>query len=487
VVKQGLGFMTTDAQQKHVVIIGGGFGGLRAARALERTSVQITLIDRENHHLFQPLLYQVATAALSPGNISVPIRAIFRRRSNVRVLLGEVVGADVHGRRVLLENGDTIPYDYLVVAAGTKTNYFGHDEWAEHAHGLKTVRDGIRIRERILLTFEQAEREADPERRRQLLTFVVIGGGPTGVEMAGAISELGRRVLARDYRSIHAEDVRVVLLEMADRVLLPFDERLSAEAQRHLEALGVEVRTGARVTAIGADGIHIGDDEVLQASMVCWAPGVRPVSLSRKLGLPVDDRDRIEVDDRCAVAGHPEVFAIGDIAAFKPAPDAPPLPQLAPVAMQQGTHVGRTIRRELAGKERTPFRYRDKGIMATVGRSRAVVEAGKLRMSGFMAWLAWLFVHILYLVNFQNRMMVLSEWFWAYLTFRPGARLITVRHLPPSTEASEPAGVPVPVEGRESAAAARAVSEGPEGGGRAEDGRGGEGDGARHDPRHSSA
>lgn len=450
--------MTAD-DAKHVVIIGGGFGGLRAARALARAPVRVTLIDRENHHLFQPLLYQVATAALSPGNISVPIRSIFRRRRNVQVLLGEVVGADPDGQRVLLENGDAVPYDYLVVAAGAKTNYFGHDEWAEHAHGLKSIRDGIRIRERILLKFEEAEREQDPERRRQLLTFVVIGGGPTGVEMAGAISELGRRVLARDYRRITAQEVRVVLLEMADRVLLPFHEKLSAEAKRHLEALDVEVRTGARVTRVAADGVHIGDDELLEASMVCWAPGVRPVSLSRKLGLEVDDRDRIVVDGTCATRDHPEVFAIGDIAAFKPDPDGPPLPQLAPVAMQQGNHVGRTVRRELAGKERTPFRYRDKGIMATVGRSRAVVEAGKLHMSGFLAWVAWLFVHVMYLVNFQNRMMVLAEWFWAYLTFRPGARLITVRHLPPTTEATaEAAAVSERVEDAESAAAARAAA-----------------------------
>jgi NADH:ubiquinone reductase (H+-translocating) len=432
---------------KHVVVIGGGFAGLRAARALKRAPVRVTVIDRENHHLFQPLLYQVATAALSPGNISVPIRSIFRRHENVRVLLGEVTRVDPDARCVHLENCDPVPYDYLVVAAGAKTNYFGHDEWAEHAHGLKTIRDGIRIRERVLLMFEAAEREPSSERRRRLLTFVVIGGGPTGVEMAGAISELGRRVLAKDYRNIHADDVRVVLLEMADRVLLPFDERLSAKARRHLEELGVEVRTGATVTSVHPDGVSIGDGETLEASLVCWAPGVRPVSLSRKVGLEVDDKDRIVVDSTCAVPGRPEVFAIGDIAAFKPDPEGAPLPQLAPVAMQQGTYVGRTIRRDLAGKDRSPFRYRDKGIMATVGRSRAVVEAGALRMSGFFAWLAWLFVHIMYLVNFHNRMMVLAEWFWAYVTFRPGARLITVRHLPPAVEAPGDGAGDRPAEG----------------------------------------
>jgi NADH:ubiquinone reductase (H+-translocating) len=432
------------SEHKHVVIIGGGFAGLRAALALKRAPVRVTILDRENHHLFQPLLYQVATAALSPGNITVPIRSIFRRQPNVRVLLGEVTGADLEGRRVFLENGDAVPYDYLVVAAGAKTTYFGNDAWAEHAHGLKSIRDGIRIRERILMMFEAAEREADPERRKRLLTFVVIGGGPTGVEMAGATSELGRRVLAKDYRNVHAEDVRVVLIEMLDRVLAPFDERLSAKARAHLEALGVEVRTGTRVTEVAADGVHIGG-ELLPASVVCWAPGVQPVSLARKLDLPLDDRGRIVVDACCAVPGRPEVFAVGDIASFKPDPDAPPLPQLAPVAMQQGRHVARAVRRDLASKEREPFRYRDKGIMATVGRSRAVVEAGALRMSGFFAWLVWLFVHILYLVNFHNRMMVLAEWFWAYVTFRPGARLITARYVPPPDEAAEEQPGPDPL------------------------------------------
>ncbi|MFW6067038.1 MAG: NAD(P)/FAD-dependent oxidoreductase [Myxococcota bacterium] len=423
--------------RKHVVIIGGGFGGLRSARALKRAPVDVTLIDRENHHLFQPLLYQVATAALAPQNITVPVRSMFRRRRDVRTLLGEVVGADLDARKVILENGQEISYDYLVVAAGAKTSYFGNDQWAEHAFGLKTVRDAIRIRERVLMMFEAAEREPDSERRRRLLTFVVIGGGPTGVETAGALSELGRRVLARDYRNICADDVRVICLEMADRVLLPFDEKLSHKAREQLEELNVEVRTGAKVTKVDEEGVHIGD-ELLPASVVCWAPGVQPVSLAEKLGVERERKGRIVVDACCAVPGHPEVFAIGDIAAFTPPGSETPLPQLAPVAMQQGRYVARTIKRDLRGKPREPFEYRDKGIMATIGRSRAVAESGVIKLSGMLAWLAWLFVHILYLINFQNRLRVMMEWFWAYVTFRPGARLITARYVPPPEQ--EPAG-----------------------------------------------
>ncbi|MFW5925546.1 MAG: NAD(P)/FAD-dependent oxidoreductase [Myxococcota bacterium] len=441
--------------RKHVVIIGGGFGGLRAARVLRRMPVDVTLIDRENHHLFQPLLYQVATAALAPQNITVPVRSIFRGRPNARTLLGEVVGGDVDARKIVLENGQTVDYDYLIVAAGAKTNYFGNDAWAQHAFGLKNIRDAIRIRERVLMMFEAAEREEDPDRRRRLLTFVVIGGGPTGVETAGALSELGRRVLARDYRQVTPDDVRVVLLEMTDRVLLPFDEKLSAKAKRQLESLEVEVRTGAKVTEVSEEGVSVGD-ELLPASVVVWAPGVRPVSLAKKLGLETDGKGRILVDGQCAVPGHPEVFAIGDIASFTPEGAEAPLPQLAPVAMQQGRHVARAIRRDLKDEPRKPFEYRDKGIMATVGRSRAVAQSGPFKLSGFIAWVAWLFVHIAYLINFQNRLRVMMEWFWAYVTFRPGARLITARYVPPPEEAlpdegvgPDPLRVALPGEGRE--------------------------------------
>ncbi|MFW5920902.1 MAG: NAD(P)/FAD-dependent oxidoreductase [Polyangiales bacterium] len=414
-------------ERRQVVIIGGGFGGLQAARALRDAPVSVTLVDRENHHLFQPLLYQVATAGLSPGEIATPIRSVFRREGAIRTLLGEVVGVDADEREVLLENGERLPYDYLIVAAGAKTNYFGNDEWAEHAHGLKTVRDALRLRERILMMFEAAEREPDPERRRSLLQFVVIGGGPTGVELAGAISELGRRVLAKDFRSLDPEDVRVVLLEMADRVLLPFDEKLSHSAQRQLEELRVEVRTGARVTEVSERGVTIGD-ELLPASVVCWAPGVRPVSLAEKLGFELDRKGCIVVDEHCAIPGRPEVFAVGDIASFVPEGQDAPLPQLAPVAIQQGRHVAKTILDEAQGRPRRPFEYVDKGIMATIGRSRAVAQSGRAKVSGFWAWIMWLFVHIAYLIGWQNRLRVLLQWFWSYVTFRPGARLIVARY-----------------------------------------------------------
>lgn len=416
-----------ETERKHVVIIGGGFGGLQAARALASSAVQVTIIDRENHHLFQPLLYQVATAGVSPGEITVPIRSVFRKCRHCRVLLGEVVGADYERRFIHLENGERVPYDYLVVAAGAKTNYFGHDEWAEHTHGLKSMRDAIRLREHILMMFEAAEREPDPDRRRRLLTFGVIGGGPTGVELAGAISELGRQVLLRDFRNVRPEEVRVLLLEMADRVLLPFDAQLSERARRHLEELDVEVRTQARVTNVTAQGIEIGDEELIPASVVAWAPGVRPVSLADKLALSLDDRGRIRVDLDCSVPGHAEVFAIGDIASFVPEGADEPLPQLAPVAMQQGRHVARVIQRECGGKPRIPFRYHDKGIMAAIGRSRAVAQRGQLKVAGFTGWLLWLVVHVTFLIGWHNKLLVLFEWMWAYLTFRGGARLIVAR------------------------------------------------------------
>lgn len=412
---------------KRVVVVGGGFGGLLTARGLARADVEITLVDRENHHLFQPLLYQVATAGLAPGSIAVPIRSSLSAQSNARVLLGEVVGADLEARFVKLEDGTPIAYDYLVIAAGAKTNYFGNDQWERHAHGLKDLRDAIRVREKVLLAFEAAEREEDAEARRHLLSFVVIGGGPTGVEMAGAISELGRQVLASDFRRVRPEDVNVTLVEMGERVLSPLDPKLSERAQEQLEELGVRLRLGARVTDVTAEGVAIGDD-LIEAATVVWASGVRPVSLATKLGVELAHGGRIVVDASCALPSHPEVFAIGDIAAFVPEGQERALPGLAPVAMQQGRHVARLIQGEVMGRSRRTFLFVDKGTMATIGRSRAVVDAGWMKLSGFVAWLAWGLIHVLYLISYRNRFIVMFNWAWSYLTYKRGARLIVGRH-----------------------------------------------------------
>jgi NADH dehydrogenase len=413
---------------RRVLIVGGGFGGLNAAKHLcRREGLEVLLIDRENHHLFQPLLYQIATAALSAGSIAVPIRSVVGASANERVLLGEVVGIDTKRRVVKLEDGAELSYDYLIIAAGAETNYFGNDAWSRHAFGLKDLRDAIRIRERILLAFAAAEREPDPDVRRRLLSFVVIGGGPTGVEMAGAISELARLVLARDYQYVHSDEIRVTLIEMADRILMPFDASLAAAAEKQLEELGVDIRTGLRVTDVPEGEVHAGG-EVFPAAVVVWASGVKPVSLASKVGAPLDRTGRLKVDAFCNVEGHPEVFAIGDIASFVPEGETRPLPGLAPVAIQQGRYVARTIRGDVTGKARKPFHYRDKGIMTTIGRSRAVVESGALKLSGFLAWLMWCFVHVAYLIGFRNRIVVMFEWAWQYVTFKRGARLITARH-----------------------------------------------------------
>lgn len=413
--------------RRQVVIVGGGFGGLNAAKHLAGTDVDVTIVDRENHHLFQPLLYQVATAGLAPGSIAVPIRGAVAHQKNVRVVLAEAERVD-HDKRVLwFRGGGSIDFDYLVIACGAKTNYFGNDAWAEHAHGLKDLRDAIQIREKVLLAFEAAEREPDADKRRELLTFVVIGGGPTGVEMAGAISELGRQVLAGDFRRIAPEDIRVVLVEMGERLLSAFKPVLSHSASRQLRELGVEVRTNTRVTEVGPGTVRLGDDEMFRASVVVWGAGVQPVSFAERLDVSLDRSGRIVVDDHCAVLGHPHIFAIGDIACFVPEGEEDALPGLAPVAIQQGQHVAEQIRLELKRKPRRAFKYRDKGIMATVGRSRAVVQ-GAVEMEGFLAWIAWGLIHVLYLIGYRNRFIVMFNWFWSYLTFKRGARLITARH-----------------------------------------------------------
>ena len=408
----------------HVVIVGAGFGGLAAARALAPAPVRMTIVDRSNHHLFQPLLYQVAMAALSPAEIAVPIRAVFRDERNVTVLMAEVTAFDLEHGRLTLADGATLAWDYLIVAAGAETNYYGHPEWALHAPGLKSIEDALEIRRRVLVALERAESDDDEARRRQLLTFVVIGGGPTGLELAGAIAELARPIAASDFRRIDPSWIEVVLIEAGERLLASFDPALSEKAARSLAQLGVRVRTGARVTNIDARGVWLGD-ELIASSSILWTAGVRANELSARLGVPLDRAGRVVVGADCALPGHPHVFAIGDIADFET--PAGPLPGVSPVAMQQGRHVARLIARELGGDAREPFRYVDKGSMATIGRTRAVAQIGRLRLSGIVAWFAWLFVHLWYLMDRRNRISVFLDWCWSYLTFRHGARLITGR------------------------------------------------------------
>ncbi len=407
----------------HVVIVGGGFGGLNAAMSLAGAPVRVTLVDRTNHHLFQPLLYQVATAGLSPADIAVPIRSVFSRQRNVRVLLAEASGVDLPGKRLLLDKGE-LRYDYLVLAVGATHNFFGHDEWSAHALGLKTLDEALRIRERMLLAFEGAERTADPEARKRLLTFVVIGGGPTGVEMAGAFSELATYVLSRDFRAIDPSATRVVLVEAGPRILGVFPQELADRAEAQLASLGVEVKKGRPVARIDPEGIAFQDGERLDASTVVWAAGVRGTKLSRAIGVELDRGGRVKVSSDCSLPGHPEVFAIGDMAACLDKHGVE-VPGLCPAAIQQGKYVARQIRAETRGKPREPFVYRDKGTMATVGRKRAIAMVGKLQLAGFMAWLAWMAVHVFFLIGFKNRFLVMFNWTWQYFTFKRGARLIT--------------------------------------------------------------
>lgn len=414
------------AERPHVVIVGGGFGGLAAAKALGNERVRVTLVDRANHHLFQPLLYQVAMAGLSPADIAVPIRSVLKHNDNTQVFLAEVTRIDLAARTVHLDSGSTLTYDYVIIAAGAKTNYFGHDDWSRHALGLKTLDDAVEIRRRVLLAFEAAEREPDVEARRRLLTFVIIGGGPTGVEVAGSLAELGRFVLADDFRNIRRQRPRVVLVEAQDR-LLPggFDTPLAESAKRQLEELGVEVRLSSRVVGIDLRGVAL-ESELIESSTVLWTAGVRAKRLSETLGVELDRSQRIRVQQDCSIPSHPEAFAVGDIAVFVPEGSDRPLPGVSPVAMQQARFVARLIANRVAGKPGTgTFRYLDKGIMATIGRSRAVAQTRGLRLSGFIAWLAWLVVHIFYLIDFRNRLVVLLNWAWNYITYQRGARLIT--------------------------------------------------------------
>ncbi|SIO58525.1 NADH dehydrogenase [Singulisphaera sp. GP187] len=413
----------TASQPPRIVIIGGGFGGLSAAQRLRRAPAQITLIDRQNHHLFQPLLYQVATAALNPSDIASPIRRTLRHQKNVEVLLGEVTAIDLEVKQVLLAD-ESIPFDFLIVATGATHSYFGHDEWAPFAPGLKTIDDALEIRRRVLFAFEAAERELDPARRHAWLTFVIVGAGPTGVELAGALSEIAHHALARDFRHIDPTQARVILLEGSPRVLPVYVESLSEKAREQLVAMEVEVRTGQMVTAIDADGVSVGTERI-EARTVLWAAGVAASPLARTLGagVPLDRAGRVRVNPDLTIPGRDDVYVVGDLASLDQ--DGKPIPGVAPAAMQEAVHAAKNIERTLRGQGRLPFRYHDKGSLATIGRAAAVADLGRIKLSGLVAWLAWLFIHILFLIGFRNRFVVLFEWAWSYLTYDRGARLIT--------------------------------------------------------------
>ena len=413
--------MGTGEELPSVVVVGAGFAGLAAARSLAGAPVRVVVVDRRNHHLFQPLLYQVATAALNPADIAQPIRRVLRRQRNAEVLLAGVTGVDLARRQVLLDDGE-IGYRQLVLATGATHSYLGHPEWAALAPGLKTVEDALEIRRRVLTAYERAEREPGAERRRAAMTFVIVGGGPTGVELAGALAEISRRTLAADFRHIAPERSRVVLVEAAPRVLPAYPEALSGPARRQLERLGVEVRTGAPVSLIDGGGVVAGGER-LAAATVLWAAGVEASPLARSLGAPLDRAGRVRVNPDLTVPGHPDVFVAGDLVSLDQ--DGRPIPGVAPAAIQEGRHAAGNVLRALRGEPLLPFRYRDKGLLATIGRGAAVAAIGRARISGLPAWLAWLFVHIYFLIGFRNRLAVLMQWAWSYLTFERGARLIT--------------------------------------------------------------
>jgi NADH dehydrogenase len=412
-----------------IVIVGGGFGGLYAAQSLGRAPVSLTLIDRRNFHLFQPLLYQVATGALSPGEIASPLRHVLQKQRNTEVVLGEVVDLDVEGRRVILRDGE-VPYDDLIIATGATHHYFGNDRWAPLAPGLKTIEDATAIRGRLLSAFEHAERESDPGKRHAWLHFVIVGGGPTGVELAGALGEIANDTLRHDFRHINPAEARIILIEGEDRILPPFPPDLSAKAEKQLVALGVRPLTGARVTNIDPEGVTVmvgGKEDRIPARTVLWAAGVKASGLGKVLadraGAPLDRAGRVLVEPDLSVSGHPEIHVIGDLASL--VQSGKPIPGVAPAAMQQGRYVARLIEKKLRGKPVAPFHYFNKGNLATIGRNRAVAEFGKLHLSGFPAWFLWVFVHLMYLVEFENRLLVLVEWVYNYITRNRGARLIT--------------------------------------------------------------
>jgi NADH dehydrogenase len=408
-----------------IVIVGAGFAGLNAAKALGNVpDMDVVLIDRRNHHLFQPLLYQVAMAGLSPADIAAPVRSILSEYTNIRVLMGTVQAVDLN-RKVVRSDIGEFGFDYLVMACGATHSYLGHDEWAKYAPGLKTLEDATEIRRRVLTAFEEAERIDDADKRRRLLTFVIVGGGPTGVELAGAIAEMSRFTLAKDFRSIDAASARVILIEAGPRILASFSTTQSARATRDLERLGVQVRTGSSVSSIDANGAQIGAER-LEAATVLWAAGVQASPLGRITGWETDRQGRVVVENDLSLKGHPNVFVAGDQSRYTHQ-TGHPLPGTAPVAMQQGTYIGRLIAGEIKGHARRPFHFVDKGQMATIGRSRAILEMGSLKLSGWPAWMTWLVVHIYYLTGFKNRLIVVLQWAWSYLTFGRGARLIVGR------------------------------------------------------------
>lgn len=419
--------MESSAALPAVFIVGGGFAGIAAARALSGAPADVRVVDRRNHHVFQPLLYQVATASLSPADISSPIRTILRAQENCEVALAEVLAVDLEGRRLILEGGH-VRYDYLILATGATHAYFGHDEWATIAPGLKSIDDAIELRRRILLAFESAECEGDPAARRAALTFGIVGAGPTGVELAGAIKEIAGQTLPLDYRHIDTRTTRVILFEGTDRVLPPFPPELSARAQRDLERMGVEVRLNSVVTDIGPSGVSIGD-EFIPVRNVFWAAGVKASPLGRSLGVPLDRAGRVVVGRDLTIPGHPEVFVVGDLAAARSADTDKPVPGVAQAGIQMGRYAGERIAEEVAGRSsseaRKTFSYQDKGSLAIIGKARAIAHIGRWKVGGFLAWLLWGGIHILFLIGFRNRLLVLLSWFWGWLLNVRDARLIT--------------------------------------------------------------
>lgn len=420
----------TSKGRPRVVVVGGGFAGLNVVKSLTDADVDITLVDRRNHHLFAPLLYQVATAQLSPANIAQPIRGILKYQQNVKVLMDEVTNIDLDRMQVDLASTTSLAYDYLVVAVGATHSYFGHDEWAEDAPGLKTLEDALTIRQRILLAFEEAEREHDPGKHQALLTFVIIGGGPTGVELAGAIGEIAHHTLPREFDHIDPRDARIILLEGLPRILPMFPEKLSERARMDLEKFGVETRTNSLVTSVDDDGVNIGDERI-DAKTLIWAAGVQVSPLTRSLAdkVELDRAGRVPVERELHIAGHPEVFVVGDAASARTS-EGKPLPGVAPVAMQEGRWVAQNIMRAMAGQPYEKFEYSDRGSMATIGRNQAVAEIKGRQFAGFPAWLMWALVHVAYLVGFRNRVLVLAQWLFGYFRYSRQARLITGEKAP---------------------------------------------------------
>lgn len=412
-------------QAVRVVIVGGGFAGLNAARSLAKAPVEITLIDRRNHHLFQPLLYQVAMAGLSPADIAAPIRSILSKQQNLKVVCGEVTNVDAEHNRLLTSFGD-VEYDYVLLACGALHSYFGNDHWEDLAPGLKTIEQATEIRRRVLSAFEKAELSEDIEEKRRQLTFVVVGGGPTGVELAGAIGEMSRFTLAKDFRNIDSKLARIILIEAGPRILPMFTEKLASRAVRDLESLGVQVWTNSRVSNITKHGVEVSGEQI-NAATVLWAAGVEASKVGKDSQLECDRQGRVVVGKDLAIPKHPNVFVAGDQCSFS-TDEGQTLPGVAPVAVQQGKHFARVIQAELNSQPRPEFKYYDKGQMATIGRSRAIAETGKMKLTGFSAWMAWLVVHIYFLTGFRNRLFVIMSWAWSFLTFRRGARLILAKH-----------------------------------------------------------